>query len=378
MLSLISSGSNKSISTSVYCAKVIIEKENIWTFDGKGEVMLTIMSSLAQDESRSISENIKWGMRKSFADGKVTVPYSKLLGFDKGPDGVLAINEKEARIVRWIFSRCLMEYPPGYIAKRLREMGVPNVHGNSEWSKQTVRCILRHEKHVGDAILQKTYSRDFLTKKRIRNNGQLTKYYVKNDHPAIVTRQQFEEAQRIMSRPASATRNVITMVWSGKFICGECGAFFGPKVWHSTDKYRSIIWKCNLCNKGIWNVAGPIPSFSEKELAAICIGSLNLILGDSSGTKELVESVIRKVIGHSSMHKAERNARLESLLRRLCAKPMKMTVNALDECMFRSLVEKITIFSRSDIRITYKDGTVADLGIRMTESGIQHLWFAIR
>jgi site-specific DNA recombinase len=149
MLSLISSGSNKSISTSVYCAKVIIEKENIWTFDGKGEVMLTIMSSLAQDESRSISENIKWGMRKSFADGKVTVPYSNLLGFDKGPDGVLAINEKEARIVRWIFSRCLMEYPPGYIAKRLREMGVPNVHGNSEWSKQTVRCILRNKKHVG-------------------------------------------------------------------------------------------------------------------------------------------------------------------------------------------------------------------------------------
>lgn len=111
--------------------------------------MLTIMSSLAQDESRSISENIKWGMRKSFADGKVTVPYSNLLGFDKGPDGVLAINEKEARIVRWIFSRCLMEYPPGYIAKRLREMGVPNVHGNSEWSKQTVRCILRNKKHVG-------------------------------------------------------------------------------------------------------------------------------------------------------------------------------------------------------------------------------------
>ena len=154
------------------------EKENIWTFDGKGELLLTIMSSLAQKESRSISENCTWGQRKRFADGKVTVPFGRFLGYDRGEDGNLVLNEDEAKIIRRIYGLFLQGRSPYAIAKVLTSEGIPTPGGKKVWGKAVVLSILTNEKYKGDALLQKVYTTDFLTKKKKKNEGEILQYYV--------------------------------------------------------------------------------------------------------------------------------------------------------------------------------------------------------
>lgn len=149
------------------------EKENIWTFDGRGELLLTIMSSIAQEEARSISENCTWGQRKRFQDGKVTVPFKRFLGYDRGPDGNLVINEEQAVVVRRIYALFLQGKTPYGIAKILTADGIPTPGGKTKWGKAVVESILTNEKYKGDALLQKVFTTDFLTKKKRKNEGQV-------------------------------------------------------------------------------------------------------------------------------------------------------------------------------------------------------------
>jgi len=130
------------------------EKENIWTFDGKGELLLTIMSSLAQEESRSISENVKWGHRKRFADGKVSVPFGNFLGYKKGEDGNLVIDEEQAVIVRRIYREFLSGSSSVAIAKGLTNDGIETPGHKQKWYATTVRSILTNEKYKGDAYFK--------------------------------------------------------------------------------------------------------------------------------------------------------------------------------------------------------------------------------
>ena len=146
--------------------EVYFEKENIWTLDSKGELLITIMSSLTQEESRSISENVTWDHRKRFADGKIMVPYASLLGYKKGEDGNLAIDETQAPTVRRIYARFLEGATPQTIAKEFTSDGIPTPRGKQIWSPSTVRSILANEKYKGDALLQKSFTTDFLTKPR--------------------------------------------------------------------------------------------------------------------------------------------------------------------------------------------------------------------
>ena len=138
--------------------EVYFEKENIWTFDSKGELMLTLMSSLAQEESRSISENVTWSVRKRFADGRVSVAYSSFLGYEKGQDGNLVINPEEAKVVVMIYQMFMGGKSPVSIANQLTKLGIPTPGGKTEWRTSTVKSILTNEKYKGDALLQKYYT----------------------------------------------------------------------------------------------------------------------------------------------------------------------------------------------------------------------------
>ena len=153
-----------------------MSEENIYTFDGKGELLLTIMSSLAQEESRSISENVTWGQRKRFADGKVSLPYKHFLGYRKGADGLPEIVEEEAALVRRIYRLFMGGKTVCHIAKVLTEEGIPTPSGRSKWSPTTVESILTNEKYKGDALLQKRFTTDFLTKKMKINEGEVPQY----------------------------------------------------------------------------------------------------------------------------------------------------------------------------------------------------------
>ena len=223
------------------------EKENIWTFDGKGELLITIMSSLAQEESRSISENVTWGQRKRMADGKVSVPFDHFLGYERGPHGELVVNEEQARIVRKIYEWFLEGLTPHAIAKKLTDMGIPTPRHGTKWWQGTVRSILTNEKYKGDALMQKYYTEDFLTKKQVLNQGVLPQYYVEGNHEAIIAPETFELVQQeLIRRKEKQGRYSGVDIFASRIVCGQCGAYYGSKVWHSNQaRYRRVIFRCN-------------------------------------------------------------------------------------------------------------------------------------
>lgn len=225
---------------------VYFEKENIFTTDSKGEFLLTLMSSLAQEESRSISENVTWGQRKRMADGKVSIAYSNFLGYDKGEEKyTMVINEEQAVTVRRIFHLFLQGYTPHTIASLLTADRVPTPCGCDTWNQQTIRRMLSNEKYKGDALLQKEFTVDFLRKKKKKNEGELPQYYVEGDHEPIISPWLFDYVQkRLDSRfEIGNTRYSGVTLFSSKLICDKCGSIYGPKPWHSTS-YNHLVWQC--------------------------------------------------------------------------------------------------------------------------------------
>ena len=253
------------------------EKENIRTFDSKGELLLTIMASLAQEESRSISENCTWGQRKRFADGKVTVPFSRFLGYDRGRDGSFIINEKEAETVRRIYEMFLDGETPYSIAKKLTEDGIPSPGGKEKWYKNTVASILSNEKYKGDALLQKVFTMDYLTKRKKLNSGELPQYYVEGSHEPIIPEEIYEKVQEEFERRQLSKKKpavpAISDIFSSKIICGECGGAYTPGILHSTNKYQRVIWRCCRKNGGK-NSCSP-PHLIEAEIKLIFVTAFN-------------------------------------------------------------------------------------------------------
>jgi site-specific DNA recombinase len=282
--------------------EVYFEKENIYTLDSKGELLITIMSSLAQEESRSISENVTWGQRKRFADGKVSLPYKQFLGYEKGEDGLPKIVEKEAAVVRLIYKLFLEGKTPSGIAKHLTTNKILTPAGKDVWQQSTVLSILKNEKYKGDAILQKSFTVDFLTKKKKINEGEVPQYYVENSHPAIVSPEVFDLAQHEFKK-----RNEVKGYktgegcFSGKIICGECGSFYGNKVWHSTSKYRRTIWQCNHKFKNDKKCS--TPHIYEDTLKKAFIDAFNSLLENKAEILHGYESIMQALIDTSKLDK---------------------------------------------------------------------------
>lgn len=253
------------------------QKENIYTFDGKGELLLTIMSSLAQEESRSISENITWGKRKQFADGKVSMPYKHFLGYRKGADGMPEIVPEEALLVKRIYGLYMQGKTTTGIAKILTAEGIPTPGGKSVWQASTIESILTNEKYKGDARLQKKYTVDLLQKKMKVNEGEVPQYYVENSHPAIIDPEEWDLVQaEIARRKGLGNRYSSSSIFSSMLICGDCGAMYGAKVWHSTDKYRRTVWQCNDKFKGEHRCT--TPHLYEHEIKSLFLRAFGKLL----------------------------------------------------------------------------------------------------
>lgn len=290
--------------------EVFFEKENIWTFDSKGELLITIMSSLAQEESRSISENVKWGRRKRFADGQVTVPFTRFLGYDKGQDSNLVVNAEQAKLVRYIFTLFLQGLSPNAIANRMENEGYRTVTGKTVWHSTTIARVLCNEKYKGDALLQKYYIADFLTKKPVVNKGEVPQYYVQDNHEAIISRDVFDLVQQeVQDRKKHVEMTNGSSIFSGRIRCGNCGGIFGSKVWHSNDRYRKVIWQCNdkYAHKDKTCTA---PNFSEDELKTLYIRALNKLIIDKDGIIRGFEEIRDEVFST-----AEEEAQLKQLRR---------------------------------------------------------------
>ena len=261
------------------------EKENIWTFDGKGELLITIMSSLAQEESRSISENVTWGHRKRMADGKVSVAYSSFLGYDRGEDGGLVINPQEAETVRLIYRSFMDGMTPIGICHMLEEKGILTPMKKKKWSESTVLSILTNEKYKGDALLQKTFTVDFLTKKHKVNEGEVPQFYVEGNHDAIIPPPEFEKVQAELARRKAIGRGYSGgSIFASRLVCGDCGGYYGQKIWHSNDPYRKVIWRCNRKYGKIEKCE--TPTLSEETIKALFLKAYNILMADRESIAE--------------------------------------------------------------------------------------------
>ena len=259
------------------------EKEGIYTFDSKGELLLTIMSSLAQEESRSISENVTWGQRKRFSDGKVSMPYKQFLGYEKGPDGIPVIVPEQAEIVRRIYRLYMAGKTTNYIAKTLTAEGIPTPSGKQKWQASTIESILTNEKYKGCALLQKRYTVDFLTKKMEVNTGQVPQYFIEDSHEAIIQPEEWEAVQDEFRRRKSIGRNYSGhSVLVTKIVCGDCGSFYGIKTWHSNSKSRREVLQCNRKFSGEHKCESP--TLDEQQVKERFLAVFNRLFVD----KELI------------------------------------------------------------------------------------------
>ena len=235
---------------------VVFEKEGVNTLDGTGEILITILSSLAQEESRNISENTRWGVVRKFEKGKVIVNHNKFMGYTKNENGDLVIVPKEAEIVRLVFRLYLEGYSAGKIAKYLEEQKIKTATGLEKWHDTVVLKMLRNEKYMGDALLQKTYTVDFMTKKKVMNKGIVPQYYVEDDHEAIIPKDLFYRVQEELARRASVNKSAVTRkknmkskysseyALTGILLCGECGQEYRRVTWARNGK-KKIVWRCS-------------------------------------------------------------------------------------------------------------------------------------
>lgn len=343
------------------------------------------------------------------------MPYKQFLGYEKGEDGHPQIVESEAEIVRTIYSLFIEGKTPSSIARHLINYGIPTPGGKKIWQVSTVKSIITNEKYRGDAVLQKSFTVDFLTKRKKVNEGEVPQYYVENSHAAIIDPQEFDAAQAEMERRKKLGRpSACNSPLSTKLVCGDCGGFYGAKVWGSNTKYRKVIWRCN--NKYKRDEKCSTPHVTEEKVRQKFLTAFNSVLAyrseliancrlaqkalcDSSGlTAEMsalrqeiavVAELARKTIlveAHASKAEGEglnqngdylerhskavmRLAELENLKREKQIKSSalesfiqsienrKECLDTFDERLWAAVVDKVVIMQDDKLLFRFRDGT---------------------
>ena len=304
---------------------VFFEKENINTMDAKGEVMLTIMASLAQQESQSLSQNVRIGLQYRYQQGKVQVCTNRFLGYDKDADGNLVINETEAEVVKRIYREFLDGSSLYDIGKGLEADGIRTAAGSDYWLASTLKKILQNEKYIGDALLQKTVTTDFLTKKRVQNKGIAPQYYVENSHEAIIPRELYMRVQEeIVRRARLSTGTGKRRVYSGKYAlssivyCGHCGDLFRRIKWNNRG-CKSTVWRCvSRVLKGSSGVDCPARTVKEELLHEVVLRAINEALSERDEFLPILRENIQQALADDGQEEiASLDVRIEKLEKRL-------------------------------------------------------------
>lgn len=297
---------------------VYFEKENINTMDAKGEVLLTIMASLAQQESQSLSQNVKLGLQYRYQQGKVQVNHNRFMGYTKDEEGNLIIVPKEAKIIKRIYREYLEGKSLAGIGRDLEKDGILTAAGKPRWRPETIKKILMNEKYIGDALLQKTFTVDFLTKKRVKNEGHVPQYYVENSHEAIIPKELFLQAQEELHR----RNNIYTgadknkRLYSSKYalstitFCGDCGDIYRRVYWNIRGR-KEFVWRCvTRIEQGPETCKNR--TVKEGDLYDAVMTAINKLLAGGDNMIRTLEENIHAVIGDTTEYKiSEINTVLE-------------------------------------------------------------------
>ena len=389
---------------------VYFEKESINTMDAKGEVLLTIMASLAHQESQSLSQNVKLGCQYRYQQGKVQVNHTRFLGYTKDADGNLIIEPSEAETVKRIYREYLEGASLLDIAKSLEHDGILTGAGMKRWRPESVKTILRNEKYIGDALLQKTYTVDFLTKKRVKNDGIVPQYYVEGCHEAIIPKGIYMRVQEEMFRRSHMKIKGHRRIYSSRYalsgvvICGVCGDIYRRVVWTSHGK-RLVVWRCvNRVNGGKKNCCSR--TIREDELKGAVVKAMKEVFGKKELYLDTIKDSAREVLSrnHSkALGKVEtalaakqeellgliksagdcdaiadeidklRNEKEEILLKEASDKGMAQRLNQMtdfidsyqgeivyDEQIVRKFIDKITVYEWY-LTVMFKSGICIDI-----------------
>ncbi|WP_088187107.1 recombinase family protein [Desulfosporosinus sp. FKA] len=381
---------------------IFFEKEAVNTLDSKGEFLITLLGSLAQEESSNLSQITRMGISYRFQEGKVLVNHNKFLGYTKDEQGQLVIVPEEAEVVRRIFREFLDGKSSYKIASNLQRDGILTGAGGSRWYDSTVIKILRNEKYMGDALLQKTYTIDFLSKKRVKNTGHAAQYYVEDSHEAIVSKEEFASVQAEFERRGNMrgysktgkSKFTSDYAFSGKLFCGNCGSKFRRTKWGS-GKNLQIVWIC------INHQAGgdcDMKAVKEKALERAFVRAMNkniatkeaYIIEDISGPEfdfqdidakiaelqqELMNTVrnnqeyssltaeIERLTAHKQRLKGDeaerawRDRMREEFMAYLDARDGKL-LDRFDGDLFRKMIEKVRIESMVEVEFVFKVGVM--------------------
>ena len=320
---------------------VFFEKENINTMDSKGEVLLTIMASLAQQESESLSKNVKMGLQFRYQNGEVQVNHNRFLGYTKDEDGHLIVEPKGAEVVKRLYREYLEGSSLKQIGMGLEADGILTAANKKKWRPETLKKILQNEKYIGDALLQKTYTVDFLTKKRVKNNGIVPQYYVENSHEAIIPRDLYMQVQEEMVRRANlhSGANQKKRVYSSKYAlssivyCSKCGDIYRRIAWNNRGKY-SIVWRC-VTRVGHGPQCCDAPTVQETELHEAVIKAINQALGNKDSILETLERNIEEVLMETD------NSGAEDIEEKLCVLQKELLKLANDKKDYTEVVDEI-------------------------------------
>lgn len=284
---------------------VYFEKENIHSLSEDGELMLTLLSSFAQEESLSVSENCKWRIRDKFKRG---VPFnSRTLGYIY-ENGNFEVDFSEAKIVRMIFEDYLNGMGMLMIARKLEKMKIKPRH-STKWNKNSVRTILQNEKYTGDLILQKTFIKDHISKKHCINKGELPKYYVEKSHEPIIDKDTFLRVQDEITKRAkkySKGNNLNAYAFTSKIKCNLCGKNYNRKIAASGTRYEKPVWICSTFN-----------TYGKKHCSS------------SQIPEEILETISAEVLG----------------------------ISHFDKNVFEEKIKQIIVPNKGELRFIFKDGS---------------------
>ncbi|MFR6598701.1 MAG: recombinase family protein, partial [Finegoldia magna] len=266
-----------------------------------GEVLLTIMASLAQQESQSLSQNVKLGFQYRFQQGQVQVNHNRFLGYTKDEEGKLVIVPEEAKIIKRIYREYLEGASLRDIKVGLEKDKIVNGAGNKKWHVSNLNQILTNEKYMGDALLQKTYTVDFLNKKRVKNDGIAPQYYVENSHEAIIPKEIFMRVQEEMDRRANMVSGKgKRRIYSSKYAlssivyCSKCGDIYRRIAWNNRGK-KYTVWRC--CTRVTHGPdACEARTIREEDLQEAVVEAINQLISESSELKEIIKENIEKAI----------------------------------------------------------------------------------
>lgn len=326
---------------------VFFEEENINTLTMDGELLLVILSSVAQQEVENISANVKKGLKMKMQRGEL-VGFQGCLGYDYHPeDKSITINEEEAEIVRYIFRRYIEGAGGSVISQELEHLGYKTKRGSTRWAETTVIGIIKNEKYKGDILMGKTFTLDPISKRRLDNFGEEDQFYIRDHHEAIISEEMFEKAQEILKRRAKPRRlgtDGKREKFSRKYAfscmleCGFCGSTLTRRSWHSGSQYNKVIWQCVTATKKGKKFCPDSKGIAEETIEQAFIESYRLLCQNNKDV--LDEFIARTEETLSDGNAGKQLAKVEKDIAALDAKRDKLVDMRLEEIIDKDTYEQ--------------------------------------